>query len=166
MTEQAAQTPAPAPANGGGPILDASNISKVFGGLVAVNDISFTVPQRAIVSLIGPNGAGKTTFFNCMTGLYKPTTGRVHFNGRDITAKRPDIVTQAGIARTFQNIKLFRTMTSIENVQVGMHARMRSRVTGMVLHTPVQPARGEGDLCQGARAPELRRPASATTSWP
>ena len=136
MTEQAAQTPAPAPANGGGPILDASNISKVFGGLVAVNDISFTVPQRAIVSLIGPNGAGKTTFFNCMTGLYRPTTGRVHFNGKDITAKRPDLVTQAGIARTFQNIKLFRTMTSIENVQVGMHARLRSRVTGMVLHTP------------------------------
>jgi branched-chain amino acid transport system ATP-binding protein len=136
MTEQATRTPEPAPADGGGAILDASNISKVFGGLVAVNDISFTVPQRAIVSLIGPNGAGKTTFFNCMTGLYRPTTGRVHFNGRDITAKRPDLVTQAGIARTFQNIKLFRTMTSIENVQVGMHARLRSRVTGMVLHTP------------------------------
>jgi branched-chain amino acid transport system ATP-binding protein len=136
MTEQAAQSPAPAPANGGGPLLEAANISKVFGGLVAVNDISFTVPERAIVSLIGPNGAGKTTFFNCMTGLYRPTTGRVHFNGKDITAKRPDLVTRAGVARTFQNIKLFRTMTSIENVQVGMHARLRSRVTGMVLHTP------------------------------
>jgi branched-chain amino acid transport system ATP-binding protein len=136
MTEQAAQPTAPAPANGGGTILEASNISKIFGGLVAVNDITFTVPARAIVSLIGPNGAGKTTFFNCMTGLYRPTTGRVHFNGKDITAKRPDIVTQAGIARTFQNIKLFRTMTSIENVQVGMHGRLRSRVTGMVLHTP------------------------------
>src|SRR4051794_17356015 len=136
MTEQASRTPEPAPANGGGPILDASNISKVFGGLVAVNDISFTVPQRAIVSLIGPNGAGKTTFFNCMTGLYRPTTGRVHFNGRDITAKRPDLVTRAGVARTFQNIKLFRTMTSIENVQVGMHARMRSRVAGSAPHTP------------------------------
>ena len=136
MTEQAAQTPAPAPANGGGPLLDAAHISKIFGGLVAVNDISFTVPERAIVSLIGPNGAGKTTFFNCMTGLYRPTTGRVTFNGRDITAKRPDLVTKAGVARTFQNIKLFRTMTSIENVQVGMHGQLRSRVTGMVLHTP------------------------------
>jgi branched-chain amino acid transport system ATP-binding protein len=136
MTEQVAQPPAPAPADGGGSLLEATNISKIFGGLVAVNDISFTVPQRAIVSLIGPNGAGKTTFFNCMTGLYRPTTGRVHFNGNDITAKRPDLVTQAGVARTFQNIKLFRTMTSIENVQVGMHARLRSRVTGMVLHTP------------------------------
>jgi len=120
----------------GAAILEASNVSKIFGGLVAVNDISFTVPRKGIVSLIGPNGAGKTTFFNCMTGLYKPTTGRVEFLGRNITGKRPDIVTQAGIARTFQNIKLFRTMTSIENVQVGMHARLRSRVTGMVLHTP------------------------------
>jgi len=136
MTEQATQTPAPAPANGGGALLEASNISKIFGGLVAVNDISFTVPERAIVSLIGPNGAGKTTFFNCMTGLYRPTTGRVTFNGRDITAKRPDIVTKAGVARTFQNIKLFRTMTSIENVQVGMHSQLRSRVTGMVIRTP------------------------------
>src|SRR5215211_178790 len=136
MTEQAEHAAAPAPTNGGGPILEASNVSKIFGGLVAVNDVSFTVPARGIVSLIGPNGAGKTTFFNCMTGLYPPTTGRVVFAGRDITSKRPDLVTKAGIARTFQNIKLFRTMTSIENVQVGMHSRLRSRVTGMVLHTP------------------------------
>jgi branched-chain amino acid transport system ATP-binding protein len=136
MTEQAEHPAGPAPASGEGFILEATNVSKIFGGLVAVNDISFTVPERGIVSLIGPNGAGKTTFFNCMTGLYKPTTGRVVFLGRNITAKRPDIVTQAGIARTFQNIKLFRTMTSIENVQVGMHARLRSRFSGMVLHTP------------------------------
>jgi branched-chain amino acid transport system ATP-binding protein len=135
MTEQAAYAQTPAESNGA-TILEASNISKVFGGLVAVNDISFTVPRKGIVSLIGPNGAGKTTFFNCMTGLYKPTTGRVEFLGRNITAKRPDLVTKAGIARTFQNIKLFRTMTSIENVQVGMHSRLRSRFTGMVLHTP------------------------------
>jgi branched-chain amino acid transport system ATP-binding protein len=136
MTEQVEHSGGPAPVSGEGFILEASNVSKIFGGLVAVNDISFTVPERGIVSLIGPNGAGKTTFFNCMTGLYRPTTGRVVFMGRDITAKRPDLVTQAGVARTFQNIKLFRTMTSIENVQVGMHARLRSRVTGMVLHTP------------------------------
>jgi branched-chain amino acid transport system ATP-binding protein len=119
-----------------GTLLAATNISKVFGGLVAVDDIDFVVPERAIVSLIGPNGAGKTTFFNCLTGLYRPTTGRVVFADRDITGKRPDLVTQAGIARTFQNIKLFRTMTSIENVQVGMHSRLRSRLTGMVLRTP------------------------------
>jgi branched-chain amino acid transport system ATP-binding protein len=120
----------------GGALLQADGISKVFGGLVAVNDVSFDVPERAIVSLIGPNGAGKTTFFNCMTGLYRPTTGRVTFAGKDITAKRPDLVTRAGIARTFQNIKLFRTMTALENVQVGMHSRLRSRVSGMVLRTP------------------------------
>jgi branched-chain amino acid transport system ATP-binding protein len=120
----------------GGILLEASNLSKVFGGLVAVNDVTFRVPHRGIVSLIGPNGAGKTTFFNCMTGLYRPTTGRVMFDGKDITAKRPDLVTRAGVARTFQNIKLFRTMTALENVQVGMHARLRSRVTGMVLRTP------------------------------
>jgi branched-chain amino acid transport system ATP-binding protein len=136
MTEQAQAQPPAAPADGGGILLEASNVSKVFGGLVAVNDVTFTVPDRSIVSLIGPNGAGKTTFFNCMTGLYRPTTGRVYFDGRDITAKRPDLVTRAGVARTFQNIKLFRTMTSIENVQVGMHGRLRSRVTGMVLRTP------------------------------
>jgi branched-chain amino acid transport system ATP-binding protein len=135
MSAQAEHAPSPADANGG-MLLEAASVSKVFGGLVAVNDISFTVPRKGIVSLIGPNGAGKTTFFNCMTGIYKPTTGRVEFLGRNITGKRPDLVTQAGIARTFQNIKLFRTMTSIENVQVGMHARLRSRVTGMVLHTP------------------------------
>jgi branched-chain amino acid transport system ATP-binding protein len=123
-------------ASNGGAILEASNVSKIFGGLVAVNDVSFTVPRNGIVSLIGPNGAGKTTFFNCMTGLYRPTTGRVVFAGRDITAKRPDIVTRAGVARTFQNIKLFRTMTAIENVQVGMHSTLRSRLTGMVFHTP------------------------------
>jgi len=117
-------------------LLDAAGVSKVFGGLVAVNDVNFIVPHKAIVSLIGPNGAGKTTFFNCLTGLYKPTTGRVSFDGEDITAKRPDLVTKAGVARTFQNIKLFRTMTATENVQVGMHPRLRSRVTGMVLRTP------------------------------
>jgi branched-chain amino acid transport system ATP-binding protein len=124
-------------ANGTGrPLLEASGISKIFGGLVAVGGVDFVVPERAIISLIGPNGAGKTTFFNCLTGLYKPTTGKVRFDGQDLTAKRPDIVTRAGIARTFQNIKLFRTMTALENVQVGMHARLRARVTGMVVRTP------------------------------
>jgi branched-chain amino acid transport system ATP-binding protein len=132
-----ALAPARATTDGdGGPLLEARGISKVFGGLVAVNDVDFTVPHAGIVSLIGPNGAGKTTFFNCLTGLYRPTTGKVTFDGKDITAKRPDLVTIAGIARTFQNIKLFRTMTAVENVQVGMHARLRSRVTGMVLRTP------------------------------
>ena len=145
--------PATEPRSGGhagGALLEATNISKVFGGLVAVDDVHFVVPERAIVSLIGPNGAGKTTFFNCLTGLYRPTTGRVMFAGNDITAKRPDLVTQAGIARTFQNIKLFRTMTATENVQVGMHSRLRSRFTGMVLRTPFN-RREEKDSYEQAR---------------
>jgi branched-chain amino acid transport system ATP-binding protein len=121
---------------GNGTLLEATNVSKVFGGLVAVNDVSFSLPAKAIVSIIGPNGAGKTTFFNTMTGLYRPTTGRVIFDGNDITGKRPDLVTNAGIARTFQNIKLFKTMTALENVEVGMHGKMKSRVAGMILRTP------------------------------
>ena len=120
----------------GANVLEATGVTKRFGGLVAVNDVDFNVPERAIVAIIGPNGAGKTTFFNCMTGLYKPTTGRVLFDGRDITAKAPHIVTQAGVARTFQNIKLFKTMTVLENVQVGCHSRMKARITGSILHTP------------------------------
>jgi branched-chain amino acid transport system ATP-binding protein len=119
-----------------GNVLEATGVTKRFGGLVAVNDIDFAVPHKSIVSIIGPNGAGKTTFFNCMTGLYKPTTGSVVFNGRDITARAPHIVTQAGVARTFQNIKLFKTMTVLENVMVGRHARMKARITGSILHTP------------------------------
>jgi branched-chain amino acid transport system ATP-binding protein len=119
-----------------GNVLEARGVTKRFGGLVAVNDVDFEVPHKSIVAIIGPNGAGKTTFFNCMTGLYKPTTGRVVFDGADITAKAPHIVTQAGVARTFQNIKLFRTMTVLENVQVGRHCRMRGRITGSIIRTP------------------------------
>jgi branched-chain amino acid transport system ATP-binding protein len=120
----------------GANVLEATGVTKRFGGLVAVNDVDFNVPERAIVAIIGPNGAGKTTFFNCMTGLYKPTTGTVMFNGHDITAKAPHIVTQAGVARTFQNIKLFKTMTVLENVQVGRHSRMKARITGSIIRTP------------------------------
>ena len=117
-------------------VLVAEGVTKRFGGLTAVNAIDFRVPEKGIVSLIGPNGAGKTTFFNCMTGLYKPTAGKVTFEGKDITGFRPDLVTMAGIARTFQNIKLFKTMTVLENVQVGRHGRMKGRITGSILRTP------------------------------
>jgi branched-chain amino acid transport system ATP-binding protein len=117
-------------------ILVAKNVTKQFGGLVAVNDVDFSVPERGIVSIIGPNGAGKTTFFNCMTGLYEPTAGTVEFDGKDITGKPPHKVTEAGIARTFQNIKLFKTMTVLENVMVGRHCRMKARVSGSIIHTP------------------------------
>jgi branched-chain amino acid transport system ATP-binding protein len=151
MTEQRTAPERSTVDGANGALLQARNISKVFGGLIAVNDVDFRVPEKAIVSLIGPNGAGKTTFFNCLTGLYKPTTGRVIFGGQDITARRADLVTRAGIARTFQNIKLFRTMTSTENVQVGMHSRLRSRMTGMVLRTPFN-RREEKESYEKARA--------------
>ena len=123
---------------GNGTLLEASHVTKTFGGLVAVNDVSFTVPKAGIVSIIGPNGAGKTTFFNMLTGLYKPTTGSVSFEGRNITGKPPHIITRAGIARTFQNIKLFRTMTALENVQVGMQSRLKSGVVASIVHWPTQ----------------------------
>ena len=121
---------------GTGDILRAEGLTKQFGGLIAVNRVDFAVPDRSIVSIIGPNGAGNTTLLNCMTGLYKPTAGKVSFDGKDITGKPPHLVTQAGIARTFQNIKLFKTMTVLENVQVRRHARMKARITGSVLRTP------------------------------
>jgi branched-chain amino acid transport system ATP-binding protein len=117
-------------------ILEAASVRKEFGGLVAVNDVDFEIPAGSIVSLIGPNGAGKTTFFNMLTGVYKPTAGRIVFNGEDITGKPPHAVTQRGIGRTFQNIRLFQTMTSIENVLVGMHSRLRGGIIGSILGTP------------------------------
>jgi branched-chain amino acid transport system ATP-binding protein len=117
-------------------ILESVGVSKIFGGLVAVDDVSFSVPRRSIVSIIGPNGAGKTTFFNMLTGLYKPSTGRITFEGRNITAARPDRILAAGMARTFQNIRLFATMTALENVMVGEHARMQAGLFGSILRLP------------------------------
>ena len=99
-------------------VLRADHISVKFGGLVAVDDVSFDIPKGSIVSLIGPNGAGKTTFFNVLTGLYKPTSGAVNFNGQNITARPPHKIAQAGMARTFQNIRLFSLMTEIGRAHV------------------------------------------------
>jgi branched-chain amino acid transport system ATP-binding protein len=125
-----------AEAGGDGALLRAENVSKVFGGLVAVEDVSFEIPERAIVSIIGPNGAGKTTFFNMLTGLYKPSFGRISFDGSDITGRRPDRIVKDGVARTFQNIRLFGTMTALENVMVGQHARMSAGLFGSILRVP------------------------------
>jgi len=119
-------------------LLSADNITKQFGGLLAVNDVTFAIPERSIVSIIGPNGAGKTTFFNMLTGLYRPTTGAIRFQDQDITARRPDLITGMGIARTFQNIRLFGTMTAVENVLVGQHSRMKAGLVGSILRTPRQ----------------------------
>jgi branched-chain amino acid transport system ATP-binding protein len=109
--------------NGAG-LLSAENVTKVFGGLVAVEDVTFNVPERSIVSIIGPNGAGKTTFFNMLTGLYRPTYGRIRFDGRNVTGRRPDLIMKDGMARTFQNIRLFATMTALENVMVAQNSRI------------------------------------------
>ena len=117
-------------------LLEATGMRKEFGGLVAVSDVDFVIPQGAIVSLIGPNGAGKTTFFNMITGVYKPTSGSVVFDGNDVTAKPPHAVTERGIGRTFQNIRLFQDMTALENVLVGMHSRLQGGIVGSILHTP------------------------------
>src|SRR5438552_823483 len=127
--------------SGGRDLLSAQAITMRFGGLVAVNAVDFNVPRGAIVSLIGPNGAGKTTFFNTITGLYKPTSGRMIFNGKDITGSSPSDITGLGIARTFQNIRLFSNMTALENVLVGQHSRLKSNLLGssllaIVLRTP------------------------------
>jgi branched-chain amino acid transport system ATP-binding protein len=117
-------------------ILIAERCSKIFGGLVAVNDVTFTIPRKSIVSIIGPNGAGKTTFFNMLTGLYTPSTGRIEFEGKDTTRTRPDKITNFGIARTFQNIRLWATMSPVENVMVGQHSRMKAGLVGSILRTP------------------------------
>src|SRR6476620_3082821 len=121
---------------GGKLLLRAVEITKRFGGLVAVNKVDFTIPRGAIVSLIGPNGAGKTTFFNTITGLYKPTTGSMWFNGHNIVGLNPAKITALGVARTFQNIRLFSNMTTLENVLVGEHCRLSAGVFGAIFRPP------------------------------
>jgi branched-chain amino acid transport system ATP-binding protein len=121
---------------GGTILLRAVQVTKQFGGLTAVNSVDFTIPRQSIVSLIGPNGAGKTTFFNTITGLYKPTTGKLYFNGNDITGRSPSTITSFGVARTFQNIRLFANMSALENVLVGQHSRMHAGLVGSVLQLP------------------------------
>src|SRR6185437_1154202 len=130
----AAEAPAPPAAT----VLRAEHVTKMFGGLVAVNAVSFDIPQHSIVSLIGPNGAGKTTLFNMLTGLYRPTRGRILLGDRDITRSRPDVITGHGVARTFQNIRLFGAMTAVENVMIGHHARMRGVFGSIVRPTWVR----------------------------
>ena len=106
-------------------LLEAKNITKRFGGLTAVNDVSLTVEDQSIVSVIGPNGAGKTTFFNIITGIYHPDQGAIGLADRSVVGLRPDQIASLGITRTFQNIRLFNNMTVLENVLVGMHPRLK-----------------------------------------
>ncbi len=131
---------APAGSTGAGAsgeaMLAADGVSKIFGGLVAVDGVDFAITRGSIASIIGPNGAGKTTFFNMLTGLYKPSIGDITFDGRSITGRRPDKITALGVARTFQNIRLFSTMSAVENVMVGQHARMKAGLFGSILRPP------------------------------
>ncbi len=117
------------------PLLDAQDVTKRFGGLIAVNEFSFDVPESSIVSIIGPNGAGKTTFFNCVTGFYEIDGGQIFFDGVSIAGKSPDQIAHLGISRTYQNIRLFAQMTAIENILVGMDPRLNSSWLGAVLGT-------------------------------
>src|SRR3954451_24087244 len=117
------------------PILSASGVTMQFGGLRALNDVSFDLQQGQIIGLIGPNGAGKTTLFNCLTGLYAPTSGTVALRGEQLP-QDPALVTEKGVARTFQNIRLFPSMTAEENVLVGRHVRMKQGPLSSLLHGP------------------------------
>ncbi len=116
-------------------LLTANAIGKRFGGLQALHEISFAITAGEIFGLIGPNGAGKTTLFNLLTGIYAPDSGGFSFDARDITGFTPDRIAAAGIARTFQNIRLFANLSALENVMIGRHVRTRAGVVGAVLRT-------------------------------
>src|SRR4051794_26743978 len=122
--------------SGNGDLVVVESLRKEFGGLVATDNVDFTIPRATVVSLIGPNGAGKTTFFNMLTGVYKPTAGKVVFDGEDVTGMPPHSITERGIGRTFQNIRLFQNMTALENVLVGMHARLKGGLLSSIVRTP------------------------------
>jgi branched-chain amino acid transport system ATP-binding protein len=138
MTAAPSREQAPRPAEPTSAALTASNITIKFGGLTAVDDVSFTIPEGGVVSLIGPNGAGKTTFFNVLTGLYAPTSGVVRLGDRNITAMPPHKIASWGMARTFQNIRLFNLMTAEENVMVAMHSHMKSGLLSTIFAMPWQ----------------------------
>jgi branched-chain amino acid transport system ATP-binding protein len=131
VTQPTAQSPAPS----GEVVLEAKDIVMRFGGLTAVNNVSFQVHEGEILGLIGPNGAGKTTFFNCLTGMYRPTSGTVRLGGRQLPPKPREVV-KAGMARTFQNIRLFANMTALENVMVGRYCRTSSMALTSILRGP------------------------------
>jgi len=120
------------------PILRVEGVSKRFGGLVAVDNVSFEVNEGEVFALIGPNGAGKTTLFNCVTGFYAPTFGNITFQGRNITGFPPHRTAKAGIARTFQNIRLFDYMSAVDNVRLGHHCRMHSKLWDSLFKTPFE----------------------------
>ncbi|MDR9757504.1 MAG: ABC transporter ATP-binding protein [Thermacetogeniaceae bacterium] len=117
-------------------LLELQNVTIQFGGLMAVDHVSLKVEKGWISALIGPNGAGKSTIFNMISGLYKPTSGKVYFNGRDITGHKAYKITSLGIARTFQNIRLFKNLSVLDNVRIGRHCRGSSGIIGAITHFP------------------------------
>jgi len=119
-------------------LLKAEQVTKRFGGLTAVNKLDFELEEGSIASVIGPNGAGKTTFFNCLTGFFHVEEGTITFDGDPIQALRPDEVAHYGISRTYQNIRLFKSMTALENILVGQHNHMRASWLGAIIRTPSQ----------------------------
>jgi branched-chain amino acid transport system ATP-binding protein len=121
-------------------ILETRNVTKRFGGLSAVDNVSVQIPEGSIYSIIGPNGAGKTTLFNCITGFYPTDQGDILFLERSLIGLSPDRITQRGISRTYQNIRLFPAMTALENILVGAHPRLKSNWLDAILHTPRQRA--------------------------
>src|ERR1700674_663143 len=118
------------------PILSLSGVTKRFGGLVAVDNVTFEVGRGEVFALIGPNGAGKTTLFNCITGMFAPTTGNISFQGKPVGGLKPYQTAKAGIARTFQNIRLFDYMTVLDNVRLGQHVRMSAKLWDSLFKTP------------------------------
>jgi branched-chain amino acid transport system ATP-binding protein len=142
------------------PLLQLDHVTQRFGGLVAVNDLSFTIEAGSIVAMIGPNGAGKSTVFNVITGIYRPTAGRVVFDGGSIAGLPTSRIASAGIARTFQNIRLFSFMSALENVMTGEHARLGANLAESLLHTPRQ---RKEEQAATARARELLRFAGIET---
>jgi branched-chain amino acid transport system ATP-binding protein len=121
-------------------LLELRGVTQRFGGLVAVDKLDFSIDAGTIVAMIGPNGAGKSTVFNLITGIYAPSEGTIAFDGRTISGKHTSAITAGGIARTFQNIRLFAFMSALDNVMTGEHARMRANVLDSLLHTPRQRA--------------------------
>lgn len=142
--------PAGASQFAGAPILEVKDLAVSFGGIKAVNGLTFSVHEGEIVSVIGPNGAGKTSAFNCISGFNRPNQGSVVFDGSPITRNKPSRITQLGMARTFQNVRLFKEMTVLENVKTGMHTRLKQNVFDAMLHTP-RYRRSEAQCTEDAR---------------
>jgi branched-chain amino acid transport system ATP-binding protein len=143
-------------------LLQLTGIRLAFAGNTVLADVDFSVPRNSIVSLIGPNGAGKTSLFNCITGFYRPQAGSIRFDGRELAKLKPHQVTRAGIARTFQNLRLFREMSVLENVMSGMHCRTRCGAVAAILGTPGQ--RAEEDEILGFTE-ECLRFVGVTEGW-